>query len=155
MPSVYRGPGRWLRYWYLPAAALLAAGIAFAIVVAVEMLVGDPDSDITPAASTTVFSETPMPTVRATPTPEGTPDIPDGGGESGFAPGQAAIVTGTGDCLNMRSEPSINGAVITCLPDGSSLSIVEGPEKEGSRIWWRVEAAGSTGWVAEEYLSQP
>ena len=150
LPKVYRGPGRWLRYWYIPAAALLAAGIAFGIVTVVDLVVAEPDSEVSPAASTTVFSETPMPTPQVTATSEGTPSE---GAAEGFRPGQSAVVAGTGDCLNVRSEPSINGAIVTCFPDGTALSIVEGPSAEGDRTWWRVEALGTSGWVAEEYMA--
>jgi len=145
-----------LRYWYVPAAAALAAGIAFAIVTVVDMVVEEPESEVAPADSTTVFVQTPLPTPAVSPTPASTttPGTPGATETTGGAlrAGQTVIVTGTGDCLNVRDAPSLEAAIITCVPDGTSLVIVEGPEPSAGRNWWRVDVAGEQGWAAEEYL---
>jgi hypothetical protein len=158
LPKLYRDPARWVRYWYVPVAAMLAAGIAFAIVVIVDAIAGGPEPRVEPAASTTVVSDTPQPprqeTPTAVPTPGGTASpVPttDGTGHA-FAAGQQAVVTGTGDCLNVRAEPSTGGDIIACVPDGTVLTIVEGPRLAGGRSWWRARAPVAEGWVAEEYL---
>lgn len=158
MPRLYRGPGRWLRYWYVPAAALVTAAVAFGIVLLVDSLFPEEESQVAPADETTVISQTPLPTVRATPSAAGTAETTPGASatapqQGAFVAGQQAVVTGTGDCLNMRGTPTIGGEVVACLPDGTVLTIAEGPEAADGRNWWRVTAASDTGWVAEEYLA--
>lgn len=157
MPRVY-GRNRWLRYWYVPAAAAFSAATAYAVVVAVDAVVGDDTtSRIDPAASTTVISQTPLPTLGANPA---TASVAAGATAPGATPGpgglfqagQQVSVTGTGDCLNVRAEPSTDAPVIDCLPDASVLTIVEGPRDTAGRTWWRVNTGSANGWAAEEYL---
>jgi hypothetical protein len=52
----------------------------------------------------------------------------------------------------MRAEPSIDAAIVACVSDGTSLTIVEGPQMAGARNWWRVSGPSDEGWVAEEFL---
>jgi hypothetical protein len=152
MPRVYGGPGRWLRYWYVPVAAALAAGIAYGIVAGVDRLAGDDGPEVEGAASTTVTSEATLPGAgTSTPAGGATPAITAAPGAT-LAAGGTATVTGTGDCLNMRVDPSVDSAIIVCLGDGTVVSLVEGPSAGGGRNWWRVTAGEDTGWVAEEYL---
>jgi hypothetical protein len=144
-----------LRYWYLPVAAALAAGVAYGIVALADWIVGDPDSAVEPAASTTVFAQTPLPTAAGTTattdaSASTTPSPPVT--TATLAAGTSVTVTGTGDCLNLRAEPSTDATVLTCIPDGTNLVLAEGPQPLAGRNWWRVEFAGNSGWVAEEYL---
>ncbi|MGD9932480.1 MAG: SH3 domain-containing protein [Dehalococcoidia bacterium] len=157
MPKIY-GRRRWLRYWYVPAAALVSAATAYAVVLAVDAVVGDETkSTIEPAASTTVISQTPLPTPAAnaaSPTASATgataAETPAAGGR--FQAGQQVVVAGTGDCLNVRSDPSTDAPVIDCLPDGTALTILDGPQEAAGRTWWRVNVGAANGWAAEEYL---
>ena len=60
----------------------------------------------------------------------------------------AGYVTAT--ALNVREEPTTDGAVLTMLQRGASLELIE--EKEG---WYRVRvASGQTGWVSAQYVSR-
>ncbi len=62
------------------------------------------------------------------------------------------IVRADGDCLRMRAAPGLNGALITCLPDGSQVfALGESQDVDGLR-WERISAGGQTGWVAGIYL---
>lgn len=58
------------------------------------------------------------------------------------------VVSGTGDCLNVREAPSKSAAVVVCLPDGTVVPIQEGPTQADDIDWYR----GPKGWVAGEYL---
>ncbi len=68
------------------------------------------------------------------------------------AVGDRAIVNTPGECLNMRTEPF--GSVITCLPHGANLSIVDGPVTANGMGWVKVQSAAGTGWVAAQYTRQ-
>ncbi len=57
--------------------------------------------------------------------------------------------------LNLRDQPSKNGTVIQKMPEGTYLTIVDGPVQADGETWWKVEVADFgadqpvTGWVAE------
>lgn len=59
------------------------------------------------------------------------------------------VVSGTGDCLNVRSAPGLGGRIVACLPDGTRGTIVEGPETASGMQWYRLSGRG---WVAGDYL---
>jgi hypothetical protein len=66
-----------------------------------------------------------------------------------------AVVSGTGDCLNVRDAAKSTGAKLGCLPDGTAVTIAEGPTTVDSTVWYRIEPAGSvekSGWVSGKYL---
>lgn len=97
--------------------------------------------------------------------------IPGGGpGESGYsdagettpppvipeapsmAAGDTAVVAAGGDCLNLRDSASRSGGRISCLPDGTQVTVVSGPVEAGGFTWVQVSSSAGTGWVASEYL---
>jgi uncharacterized protein YraI len=52
--------------------------------------------------------------------------------------------------LNVRAEPGRAGSVIQVIPNGSTVTVVDGPEcGPDDIIWWFVEFDGRAGWVAE------
>ena len=157
LPRIYGGQGL-LRYWFVPAGALLAVGIAFGIVWGVDQLRGDGSGQ--PAAPV----ETPTPTVVATTTaapmtPTVPPETPGATATATptprFVAGDGAIVEGTGSCLNVRSEASLEAAVVDCIADGTDVTVLSGPVDVDDISWWRVEAPNVNGWAAEIYLASP
>ncbi|MBI3964874.1 MAG: peptidoglycan DD-metalloendopeptidase family protein [Chloroflexi bacterium] len=53
-----------------------------------------------------------------------------------------AVVKGTGDCLNVRDLPTVDGRVVKCLPDGTKVTIVGGPTKGDGFNWYQIEGLG-------------
>jgi len=58
-------------------------------------------------------------------------------------------VTGTGDCLNIRDQPSAESSVITCLPDGTRARVIGGPGLSLDYTWWILDRGG---WAADQWL---
>lgn len=88
----------------------------------------------------------PLPGVSQPPQP--------GPNEPKFSPGDSAIVTGTGSCLNIRPTPGGNPP-LACVPDGTLLTVVGGPVEAGGTRWWNVTNGEVTGWSADGYLARP
>jgi hypothetical protein len=139
---------------------LVAVGVAVGIILLVEALFGGDDSSGATAAPTVQVS-TPEPAdtgVPATsPAGRGTAALasPTGTRVAGkFRPGETLVVSGTGDCLNVRATPGRAGAVVECLADGSELTAVDGPQSADGISWWRVKGATAEGWAAEEFLNR-
>ncbi len=66
-----------------------------------------------------------------------------------------SVVAGTGDCLNVRESAKASAKSFGCLPDGTSVTIADGPTTAGGFSWYKIEAAGSVeraGWVVGKYL---
>lgn len=65
--------------------------------------------------------------------------------------GAQVEITGTGSCLNVRTEPG--GTPIDCLQEGTRITLASGPRDANNLQWWQVE--GRSGWVAADYLRYP
>ncbi len=68
---------------------------------------------------------------------------------------RAAVVKGTDSCLNVRENPKTSASLLGCLPEGTSVKIVDGPTAGEGHSWYRIERAGSLakgGWVVGRYL---
>ena len=155
LPKVYGRHGI-LAYWYVPVAALVAVAVAFSIIWAVDRLVGGDDTPAsegdgtggggaatttTPVAGGNPGGSTPAPT-DGTPAPAGKLTI-----------GGTAVVTGTGDCLNVRVAPGRTNDAIVCLADGQKVTVLEGPQPADNLQWWKVKTNLGDGWAAEDYLT--
>ncbi len=73
----------------------------------------------------------------------------------GFQPprlvaGQRGRIT-TGSGINLRTLPSTTGTLLTTLPTGTEFDVLAGPvcDAANSIAWWRVDADGAAGWMAE------
>ena len=65
--------------------------------------------------------------------------------------GKNFTITESGDFLNLRKIPSMNGEVLDQLNEGEEILVLEGPVEEDEYLWWKVRVIGSSllGWVAE------
>jgi len=66
-----------------------------------------------------------------------------------------AVVVGTNACLNVRESAKSSAAKLGCLPDGTAVTIAEGPATADGFSWYRIEPAGSAekgGWVVGQHL---
>lgn len=67
-------------------------------------------------------------------------------------PGSNAVVRADGDCLRMRGQPSLQGTLLTCIPDGSIVSVLTGSVAVDGFQWQRISFGGQIGWSVEIYL---
>ncbi|NJN67248.1 MAG: SH3 domain-containing protein [Chloroflexaceae bacterium] len=92
--------------------------------------------------------ERPIPSPRpptVTPiTPTATPDTP-----TIYAGGLAEVVNVGDAALLVRSEPGLSHAVQVRLPEGTRVTILEGPIEADNYVWWRIESEHGAGWSAE------
>jgi hypothetical protein len=158
MPRVYGGH-RLLQYWYVPAAILVAAGVALGVIFVAGLFGDDDDPDAAGAGETTTVSPTSEATADTTQTPQATSSASPTGGI--FQVNDQVAITGVGSgaggeaaCLNIRTEPGTDQVIIDCLREGTELTISGGPEEAGGLTWWRVTLASGDGWAAEEYLQK-
>lgn len=155
-----RGPSGLLRFWYVPVGLLIAAAIALGVILGIDRLQDDGGDQ--PAAP--VVTETPAATAAPTTpavvatqvpsTPQPTPTPPPTAAEPAarFNLGDGAVVAGTDSCLNVRAEADIEAAVLVCVADGTSVTVLEGPVSQGNLTWWLIAAPEVNGWAAELYL---
>ncbi|MEP6871814.1 MAG: hypothetical protein ABI939_08195 [Anaerolineaceae bacterium] len=163
LPKIYNRHGL-LEYWYIPAALLVVALVALGVVWGVGRLTGDdpptPVPNITPGptqqlggAVTTAAGASPATTPKSA--VSGTPPA---NGIGKFKQGEVVVVTGAGDCLNVRTAPGRTNAKgevnpsIVCLNDGTEVKVLAGPETAGDLTWWKVATTLGDGWAAEDYL---
>ena len=162
MPKVY-GRSPLLAYWYVPAAVVLAIVVAFGVIWAADQLFGSSDSaqapapaaaspQVSPAATASPATTSPA-GAQATATGAASPTPTRGSGTSTkFQFGDVAVVTGAGDCLNVRTAPGRANDAIVCLNDGEEVTVTGGPESANDLQWWKVRTKLGEGWAAEDYL---
>jgi len=62
----------------------------------------------------------------------------------------AAVVSGTGSCLNVRADPSVESTILDCVPDGVILHLVVPDQGNG---WLLVTSpTGAKGYASGEFL---
>ncbi len=105
---------------------------------------------------TTDFGDTPDSGSSPAPPPPPAPSLPHTSGiattTGDLARGQTALVDTPSDCLNARAAASLNASVLACVPDRTTVLLVDGPVDADGHTWW--DALGQ-GWVAGEYLRRP
>jgi hypothetical protein len=69
--------------------------------------------------------------------------------------GRDATVHADGDCLRLRATPSASAAVLTCLPEGTTVQVLPASQDAEGFKWRFVAVGDQTGWVVEQYLQQP
>jgi hypothetical protein len=65
--------------------------------------------------------------------------------------GRDATVHVPGNCANVHSGPSLQGGVVICLRDGTTVHVVGGPIYANGLVWWQT----SKGWMAHDFLVAP
>jgi WD40 repeat protein len=59
-------------------------------------------------------------------------------------------ITASGDNLNLRTVPSLNGTILQKLHKGDGINTVDGPIFADDFIWWKVKIQdGNEGWITE------
>jgi Bacterial SH3 domain len=162
MPKVYGRPSI-IAYWYIPAAVAVAIVVALGVIWGADQMFGGPDTSpaagptATPpetTAITAIAAVSPSPAqADATRTSTGPATPTRGSGTSTkFQIGNVVIVTGAGDCLNVRTAPGRSNDAIVCLKDGEEVTVTGGPESASDLQWWKVSTKLGDGWAAEDYL---
>jgi galactose oxidase-like protein len=65
--------------------------------------------------------------------------------------GSADTVRVSGGCANIRANPSLNGSIVDCLKDGTSVTIDSTlPRYVDGHIWWSLN--NGRGWMAHDFL---
>jgi hypothetical protein len=64
-------------------------------------------------------------------------------------PARTAIVSGTDACLKIRKEPSLEAAVVDCLPDGTSVPLTAATQRAHDYQWREI---ADRGWAVADYL---
>jgi uncharacterized protein YgiM (DUF1202 family) len=70
--------------------------------------------------------------------------------------GEARVSYTGGDSIRVRSTPSYSGSVVTSVPDGWLVAVLDGPISDGEgSSWYKVTARGLTGYIVSDYLARP
>lgn len=69
----------------------------------------------------------------------------------------ARIAEAQGDPVNLRDRPSYSGNVLTSVPEGWLVNVLDGPftDDTDGTIWYQVAASGQTGYMLSDYLWSP
>ncbi len=159
LPKIYDGHPL-LRYWYVPAAVVIAVLVAFSVIWVAGKIRGgdggDPQSgQPTPAATVAGGTgKTPQSSTTAAPTAATSPTPAPSTGAGKFKGGDILVVHDTGDCLNVRVKAGLANDAIICVADGTELAVTGGPEDADGLTWWKVRTELGEGWAAEDYLSK-
>ena len=63
--------------------------------------------------------------------------------------GSQATVHVPGQCANVRDAAGLQGGIVACLNDGSSVHVDGGPNFADGKLWWHLE---KNGWMAHDFL---
>jgi uncharacterized protein YraI len=65
----------------------------------------------------------------------------------------SAVIGGTeGSPVRVRAHPGTDQPIVARLSEGTVVHILDGSQQAAGLAWWRIEQAGTRGWVAEPYL---
>ena len=109
------------------------------------------DTETPPGPSPTLAVPNSLPTLDGS----GSPD--QSGGPTGTAVSSlkvgmiVKVNTTAGDKLNLRKTPSKDGEIVKQLPNGTKLTILDGPQVVDGSIWWKVKVSvtNEVGWCLE------
>jgi uncharacterized protein YgiM (DUF1202 family) len=66
--------------------------------------------------------------------------------------GRVQAYTANDGSLNLRSGASTTSSIVASLPQGTTGTVLSGPESSGGYTWWRIQTAAGTGWAAGAFL---
>ena len=70
--------------------------------------------------------------------------------------GEARVSFTDGDNIRLRAQPSTSGTVLTSVPEGWLVAVLDGPFSDGAgSSWYQVIARGQTGYMVSDYLANP
>jgi len=61
---------------------------------------------------------------------------------------EITVANTSGMGINLRSGPSISYSVITGLPEGTKMYVIDGPVLADGYTWWQITGTAGTGWSA-------
>lgn len=98
--------------------------------------------------------ETPLPQPPAPPPPAPQPPAP----EPDVFPPDAETAVVIGDGVRLRNAPNTGAAILTTLPKGTRVGLVEAPfepQNAGEKYaWWQIVLPnGQAGWAYSQYIS--
>jgi uncharacterized protein YraI len=74
--------------------------------------------------------------------------------DSGVNGTDAVVANAQGDNVRVRAGASLDEGVVTKVPEGTALVIVDGPVADGEgNDWYRVEVNGATGFIVSDFVS--
>ena len=148
--DVMKGPVRRRRVPIIAlAVTLLAASSAVGWLLRDRGVFTAAATPITIVVTATPVTPTPtFPFTIATPLPP-TPTTP---ADLALRIGGKATVATEGGTLRVRPDPSTQREPLAALPNGSTVTLVGGPESGDTYTWWQIELADRTGWVVADFL---
>ena len=78
--------------------------------------------------------------------------LADAATEASDMPVGTTVIVAT-DTLNLRSDPTLSGAVLSTMSNGDTASVVGSPQTADGYTWLQIDANGVTGWVARDFLA--
>ncbi len=68
--------------------------------------------------------------------------------------GQAQVAYANGDDVRLRAEPGYGGRVLTMVPEGDVVDVLDGPvSSDDGSLWYNVSYQGITGYMVSDYLA--
>lgn len=67
--------------------------------------------------------------------------------------GRTVRVVADGGQLRLRSSANTAAGVLALLDDGSTGTVLEGPQSADGYTWWRLQTPAGTGWAAGAFLT--
>jgi hypothetical protein len=114
-----------------------------------------PTSTPAPPSPTGAPTATPVPpSPTPQPEPEPTEEPVAAQAPAALQVGTSGIVT-TGDPklrLRIRRSPDLNSTIIGRIPDGRTLTVIDGPRQADGQTWWKIQYNDIVGWVAGAFV---
>ncbi|HKG25756.1 MAG TPA: SH3 domain-containing protein, partial [Thermomicrobiales bacterium] len=68
---------------------------------------------------------------------------------------EAVIADAQGDPVRLREAPGYDGEIITLLPEGTTLDVLDGPfEADDGSFWYEVSRGEDSGYMVADYLAR-